>query len=166
VRVVSPVKVFHVPKQPEVQLEGMTGTVKKIAALHKGQVLSANLQYRVQFATQVNGADVKFFAHLVGGFDIRLGRAFLAWTAARPHGGACAAWPSRMPRMGQHGRTGGGHARTRAAPAAVGRRPRQTAGARAGGRGPRRPRPTAAALQAGPPLDSIRGRPTRPQPRP
>ncbi|GBF90352.1 hypothetical protein Rsub_02458 [Raphidocelis subcapitata] len=64
VRVVSSIKVFHVPKQPEVELEGMTGTVKKIAALHKGQVLSANLQYRVQFATKVGDADVKFFAHL------------------------------------------------------------------------------------------------------
>jgi hypothetical protein len=40
--------------------------VKKIAALHKGAVLSANLQYRVQFQTSVGGNDVKFFAHLVG----------------------------------------------------------------------------------------------------
>lgn len=39
--------------------------MKKIAALHKGAVLSANLQYRVQFQTSVNGNDVKFFAHLV-----------------------------------------------------------------------------------------------------
>lgn len=46
--------------------QGLEGTVKKIAALHKGAVLSANLQYRVQFVTAVNGNDVKFFAHLVG----------------------------------------------------------------------------------------------------
>lgn len=64
VKVVAPIKVYHVPKQPEVELEGLEGVVKKIAALHKGAVLSATMQYRVQFQTQVNGADVKFFAHL------------------------------------------------------------------------------------------------------
>lgn len=66
VRVTAPVKVYHVPKVPEVQLEGMEGTVKKIAALHKGALLSANLQYRVQFEAPVGeeGKAVKFFAHL------------------------------------------------------------------------------------------------------
>lgn len=65
VKVVAPVRVYHVPKHPEVALEGLEGTVKKIAALHKGAVLSANLQYRVQFEAQLDGAAVKFFAHLV-----------------------------------------------------------------------------------------------------
>jgi hypothetical protein len=61
VKVTAPIKVFHVPKNPEVQLEGMVGTVKKIAALHKGALMSATMQYRVQFTEPV-----KFFAHLVG----------------------------------------------------------------------------------------------------
>ncbi|KIY97627.1 Ferredoxin-thioredoxin reductase, variable chain [Monoraphidium neglectum] len=64
VRVKDAIKVYHVPKTPELELQGLEGTVKKIAALHKGAVLSANLQYRVQFQTSVGGNDVKFFAHL------------------------------------------------------------------------------------------------------
>jgi hypothetical protein len=80
VKVVAPIKVYHVPKHPEVQLEGMKGTVKKVAALHKGQVLSANLQYRVQFLTQIGGADVKFFAHLVSSQEH--GRGAGAWRGA------------------------------------------------------------------------------------
>lgn len=46
-------------------LPGMEGTVKKIAALHKGMVTSATMEYRVQFQTELDGAAVKFFAHLV-----------------------------------------------------------------------------------------------------
>lgn len=65
VKVKEPIIVYHVPKYPEVQLQGLTGTVKKIAALHKGAVLSANLQYRVQFEANLEGSNVKFFAHLV-----------------------------------------------------------------------------------------------------
>lgn len=68
IKVVKPVKVYHAPKQPQgVDLEGLEGTVTKHAALFKGKVLSLNLPYKVQFETKVEGAPVKFFAHLVGG---------------------------------------------------------------------------------------------------
>lgn len=65
VKVTKPVKVFHVPKQPELNLEGMEGTVVKDVTEFKGQHLSANLPYLVEF--QLNPADAKskFKAHMV-----------------------------------------------------------------------------------------------------
>lgn len=70
VKVSKPVKVFHVPKHPEgVELEGMVGEVQKNCTQFKGKVLSANFPYVVKFITKMNGADVKFSVHLVGGAD-------------------------------------------------------------------------------------------------
>jgi hypothetical protein len=68
VKVVKPIKVYHVPKAPAsgIDLEGMEGEVIKNATLFKGKVLSANLPYVVKFTTNVGGSDVKFQAHLVG----------------------------------------------------------------------------------------------------
>lgn len=50
VKVVKPITIFHVPKQPGgVQLEGMEGTYVKDVQQFKGKVLSANLPLKVEF---------------------------------------------------------------------------------------------------------------------
>lgn len=65
VRVKVPLKVFHVPRVPEVDLTGMEGTLKQYVGLWKGKRISANFPYKVEFLTQIEGrGPVKFFAHL------------------------------------------------------------------------------------------------------
>eukprot|EP00262_Sarcandra_glabra_P016012 TRINITY_DN506_c0_g1_i2.p1 TRINITY_DN506_c0_g1~~TRINITY_DN506_c0_g1_i2.p1 ORF type:complete len:167 (-),score=15.75 TRINITY_DN506_c0_g1_i2:624-1124(-) len=65
VRVTAPLKVFHVPKMPELDLSGMEGVVKQYVGVWKGKRISANLPFKVEFFTQVPGRGlVKFFAHL------------------------------------------------------------------------------------------------------
>ncbi|CAN6465399.1 unnamed protein product [Victoria cruziana] len=64
VRVKIPLKVYHVPKVAELDLNGMEGEVKDNVSVWKGKHISANLPFKVQFATQVDGRDIKFFAHL------------------------------------------------------------------------------------------------------
>jgi WD repeat-containing protein 35 len=66
VKVVKPIKVYHVPKHTDgLILEGMEGTVMGDVSQYKGKVLSANLKYKVQFNTEKDGAPLKFIAHLV-----------------------------------------------------------------------------------------------------
>lgn len=65
VRVKVPLKVYHVPKVPEVDLTGMEGVVKQYVCFWKGKRISANLPYKVEFKINVEGRGlVKFFAHL------------------------------------------------------------------------------------------------------
>ncbi|KAM6566583.1 ferredoxin-thioredoxin reductase subunit A2, chloroplastic [Cannabis sativa] len=65
VRVKVPLKVYHVPKVPEIDLMGKEGEIKQYVAIWKGKQISANLPYKVQFVTEVEGRGaVKFFAHL------------------------------------------------------------------------------------------------------
>ncbi|KAL4186037.1 hypothetical protein AMTRI_Chr09g12240 [Amborella trichopoda] len=72
VRVKVPVKVYHVPKIPDLDLLGMEGEITDYVALWKGNRISANLPYKVQFALspsqqQEQGGiskPIKFFAHL------------------------------------------------------------------------------------------------------
>ncbi|KAL1356327.1 hypothetical protein AAHE18_05G176400 [Arachis hypogaea] len=65
VRVKSPLKVYHVPKVPELDLDGMEGQIKQYVGLWNGKRISANLPYKVEFVTEVEGrGKVKFFAHL------------------------------------------------------------------------------------------------------
>lgn len=65
VRVKVPLKVYHVPRVPEVDITGMEGELKQYVALWKGKRISANLPYKVQFVVDVQGRGaVKFFAHL------------------------------------------------------------------------------------------------------
>lgn len=65
IRVKVPLKVYHVPRLPEVDLTGMEGEIKQYVGLWKGKTISANLPYKVEFITEVQGRDpVKFFAHL------------------------------------------------------------------------------------------------------
>ncbi|KAK1309454.1 hypothetical protein QJS10_CPA09g00615 [Acorus calamus] len=64
VRVKVPLKVYHVQKVPEVDLMGMEGEIKHYVGVYKGKRISANLPFRVQFSAQIDGRDVRFFAHL------------------------------------------------------------------------------------------------------
>lgn len=64
IRVTQPVKVFHVPKHPEFQLQGHEGELKDVLKSWKGKPISANLPYKVQFVLDFEGKQVKFFAHL------------------------------------------------------------------------------------------------------
>uniref|UniRef100_A0A2C9UMM7 Ferredoxin thioredoxin reductase alpha chain domain-containing protein n=1 Tax=Manihot esculenta TaxID=3983 RepID=A0A2C9UMM7_MANES len=65
VRVKVPLKVFHVPRVPEVDLTGKEGQLKQYVALWKGKRISANLPYKVEFVVDIEGrCPIKFFAHL------------------------------------------------------------------------------------------------------
>ncbi|KAK3189175.1 hypothetical protein Dsin_028736 [Dipteronia sinensis] len=65
IKVKVPLKVYHVPRVPEVDLAAMEGVLKQYVVNWKGKRISANLPYKVQFITQIEGrGPVKFFAHL------------------------------------------------------------------------------------------------------
>ncbi|KAL0738482.1 hypothetical protein Bca4012_014692 [Brassica carinata] len=65
VKVTAPLKVYHVNRVPEVDLEGMEGTLKDYVAVWKGKRISANIPYKVEFFKEVEGrGNVKFVAHL------------------------------------------------------------------------------------------------------
>lgn len=69
VKVSVPMKVFHIPKVPEFELEGMEGVVKDYVAVWKGKSISATFPFKVEFLLKdgVEGrrpGPLKFFAHL------------------------------------------------------------------------------------------------------
>eukprot|EP00271_Cylindrocystis_brebissonii_P015513 TRINITY_DN38422_c0_g1_i1.p1 TRINITY_DN38422_c0_g1~~TRINITY_DN38422_c0_g1_i1.p1 ORF type:complete len:181 (+),score=14.80 TRINITY_DN38422_c0_g1_i1:74-616(+) len=64
IKVTVPLKVYHVPKVPEFNLEGLEGEVKEVLGQWKGKPVSANLPLKVQFETEVDGKTTKFVAHL------------------------------------------------------------------------------------------------------
>ncbi|KAH7291610.1 hypothetical protein KP509_29G024300 [Ceratopteris richardii] len=64
IRVCKPLQVYHVPKQPKFELEGCEGELKDILKIYKGKPISANLPFKVQFVLDLDGKQVKFFAHL------------------------------------------------------------------------------------------------------
>ncbi|CAK9168691.1 unnamed protein product [Ilex paraguariensis] len=66
VRVKVPLKVYHVPKVPEFERTGMVGLLKQYVGVWKGKRISANLPYKVEFVTEIEGRSgpVKFSAHL------------------------------------------------------------------------------------------------------
>ncbi|XVF44632.1 hypothetical protein PTKIN_Ptkin02bG0139400 [Pterospermum kingtungense] len=65
VRVKVPLKVYHVPRVPELDLTGFEGVIKQYVGLWKGKRISANLPYKVEFLKEIEGrGPVKFFAHL------------------------------------------------------------------------------------------------------
>ncbi|EHA8586197.1 ferredoxin-thioredoxin reductase, variable chain [Cocos nucifera] len=66
VRVKVPLRVHHVLKAPELDLNGMEGEIKQYVGLWKGKRISANLPFKVEFHVAVDGQPkpVKFFAHL------------------------------------------------------------------------------------------------------
>ncbi|KAL4586218.1 hypothetical protein LXL04_010851 [Taraxacum kok-saghyz] len=67
VRVKVPLKVYHIPKVQEVDLNGKEGKIKEHVAVWKGKQISANYPYKIEFLEKLEGrgdAPVKFFAHL------------------------------------------------------------------------------------------------------
>ncbi|KAJ8506251.1 hypothetical protein OPV22_007137 [Ensete ventricosum] len=66
VRVKVPLKVYHVQKAPELDLNGLEGVIKQYVGVWKGKRISANLPFKVEFQIDVEGQPrpVKFFAHL------------------------------------------------------------------------------------------------------
>lgn len=68
VRVKVPLKVYHVPKVPEVDLTGREGQIKQNVTFWKdNKRISANLPYKVEFvADDIQGprGPLKFVAHL------------------------------------------------------------------------------------------------------
>lgn len=64
IKVTVPLTVYHLLKAPNFKLEGCEGEVKEILGMWKGQPVSANLPYKVQFVTEFDGQELKFFAHL------------------------------------------------------------------------------------------------------
>ncbi|XVE49661.1 hypothetical protein DITRI_Ditri01bG0099500 [Diplodiscus trichospermus] len=65
VRVKVPLTVYHVPRVPELDLNGLEGVIKQYVGVWKGKRISANLPYKVEFIKEIEGrGPVKFFAHL------------------------------------------------------------------------------------------------------
>ncbi|XP_047069352.1 ferredoxin-thioredoxin reductase, variable chain-like [Lolium rigidum] len=66
VRVTAPVRVYHVPKAPDLDLRGMEGVVKQYVGVWKGKRITANRPFRVEFELKLDGQDkpVRFFVHL------------------------------------------------------------------------------------------------------
>ena len=64
-RVKVPLKVYHVSRVPEVDLQGKEGVVKQYVGVWKGKKISANLPYKVELLVEVEGrGPVKVLAHL------------------------------------------------------------------------------------------------------
>lgn len=66
IKVKSPLKVYHVPKAPDLDLEGMEGVIKQYVGVWKGKRISANLPFKAEFFVEVRGLEkpVKVVAHL------------------------------------------------------------------------------------------------------
>ncbi|KAM7476743.1 hypothetical protein LguiB_023986 [Lonicera macranthoides] len=66
VRVKVPLKVYHIPKVNEVELQGREGVLKQYVGVWKGKRISANYPFKVAFVEEVEGREgpVKFFVHL------------------------------------------------------------------------------------------------------
>ncbi|XP_074559432.1 ferredoxin-thioredoxin reductase, variable chain-like [Curcuma longa] len=66
VRVSVPLKVCHVQKAPDLDLEGLEGVIKQYVGIWKGKRISSNLPFKVEFQIEVEGQTrpVKFISHL------------------------------------------------------------------------------------------------------
>lgn len=66
VRVTAPARVHHVAKAPGLELRGMEGVVKQYVGVWKGNRVTANLPFKVEFELKLDGQDkpVRFIAHL------------------------------------------------------------------------------------------------------
>lgn len=65
VRVKVPLKVFHIPRAPELDITGMEGVLRQYVGVWKGKRISANLPFKIEFVAEIEGrGPVKFFAHL------------------------------------------------------------------------------------------------------
>ena len=66
VRVTAPLRVHHIVKAPDLDIQGMEGVVKQYVGVWKGKRITANLPFKVEFQIAVEGQPkpVRFFAHL------------------------------------------------------------------------------------------------------
>ncbi|PUZ76740.1 hypothetical protein GQ55_1G314900 [Panicum hallii var. hallii] len=66
VRVTAPLRVHHIVKAPDLDIQGMEGVVKQYVCVWKGKRITANLPFKVEFQIAVEGQSkpVRFFAHL------------------------------------------------------------------------------------------------------
>ncbi|XP_062219754.1 ferredoxin-thioredoxin reductase, variable chain [Phragmites australis] len=66
VRVTAPLRVYHVVKAPDLDIQGMEGVVKQYVGVWKGKRITANLPFKVEFHLTVEGQPkpVRFFVHL------------------------------------------------------------------------------------------------------
>ncbi|CAN6279319.1 unnamed protein product [Urochloa humidicola] len=66
VRVTAPLRVHHIVKAPDLDVQGMEGVVKQYVGVWKGKRITANLPFKVEFQIDVEGQPkpVRFFVHL------------------------------------------------------------------------------------------------------
>ncbi|CAL4886493.1 unnamed protein product [Urochloa decumbens] len=66
VRVTAPLRVHHIVKAPDLDIQGMEGVVKQYVGVWKGKRITANLPFKIEFQLDVEGQPkpVRFFVHL------------------------------------------------------------------------------------------------------
>lgn len=66
VRVTAPLRVYHVMKAPDLDIQGMEGVIKQYVGVWKGRRITANLPFKVEFQLPLEGQPkpVRFFVHL------------------------------------------------------------------------------------------------------
>jgi hypothetical protein len=66
VRVSAPLRVYHVVKAPDLDVQGMVGVVKQYVCVWKGKRITANFPFKVEFSLDLDGQPrpVRFFVHL------------------------------------------------------------------------------------------------------
>uniref|UniRef100_A0ACD5YT90 Uncharacterized protein n=1 Tax=Avena sativa TaxID=4498 RepID=A0ACD5YT90_AVESA len=66
VRVTAPLRVYHVVKAPDLDIQGLEGVIKQYVGVWKGKRITANFPFKVEFqvAVETQPKPVKLFVHL------------------------------------------------------------------------------------------------------
>uniref|UniRef100_A0ACD5Z399 Uncharacterized protein n=1 Tax=Avena sativa TaxID=4498 RepID=A0ACD5Z399_AVESA len=66
VRITAPLRVYHVVKAPDLDIQGMEGVIKQYVGVWKGKRITANFPFKVEFqvAVETQPKPVKLFVHL------------------------------------------------------------------------------------------------------
>ena len=66
VRVTAPLRVYHVVKAPDLDIQGMEGVIKQYVGVWKGKRITANFPFKVEFqlTVETQPKPVKLFVHL------------------------------------------------------------------------------------------------------
>ncbi|KAM0834585.1 hypothetical protein ACQ4PT_063500 [Festuca glaucescens] len=66
VRVTAPLRVYHVVKAPDLDIQGLEGVIKQYVGVWKGKRITANFPFKVEFQVTVETQPkpVKLFVHL------------------------------------------------------------------------------------------------------
>jgi hypothetical protein len=66
VRVTAPLRVYHVVKAPDLDVQGLEGVIKQYVGVWKGKRITANFPFKVEFQVAVDAQPkpVKLFVHL------------------------------------------------------------------------------------------------------